>query len=216
VRLLQRAPGPWTVTIKRITTDPKKPETKVETSHAVELLTVPTFGAALRFGIGASYAAGEREWSTRTTADGTRLVSVRDTVFDPEFIVGIAPFFDRGGRSYFPNQNRVRFAPYFGVAVIGPNRAPAATLPVSFFRSAHLGFEVEFARYTSIALVATARSVPVPHPWLDDGALVGAATKPSDLTHLAPRFGVGIVLNLSPVYFNTLARYAASTKIPTN
>ena len=201
-RVAPRTPGAW-----HLDATWKTSASSGDVSHSqrLELITLKSFQGAIRVGVGFSAVANDRAYGIQQTGGQTYLRVEQPVNVAPELVVGYAWFTEAGGRSYYPRRFKVRPAPYFGVGVLSTNPRPSG-LPVAFFRSAHLGAELEIGKFSSVALVATARIIDRPKPWVAVDGLVTSTTN-ADLLRPAFSAGVGIIVNLSPLYFQTLSKY---------
>lgn len=209
-RLMPRQPGPWTLEVEQFTdgTDKdKNPITHTKRNDSLEAVTLRSYFGALRVGVGLSYIVNDRKFALEKFGDQARLTVVNNQIISPEFVVGFAPFLRPGGRVYYPNRFDVRVAPYFGISVLGASAAPTG-IPVSFFRSFHLGMEVETGRYASIAFVGSLRLIEIEQANRPVGSLFPNDT--TEATTLGVSGGVGIVLSFSPVYFKNVTQFATT------
>jgi len=177
----------------------------------IELVVLRSFAGSLRFGVAFGITRAQTDWGVQRI-DGATGVVVKEGAryFEPEFVLGFAPFFERGGRAYYPRRNRVRGAPYFGVGIVGPADEPGAPVPVGFLRSFYVGAEVEFTRGFSIALAGMLKRGAILSGVEQDEMLdwTEGAAQP-DITRPFPYLGVALVVNLSPVYFEAVKQHMA-------
>jgi hypothetical protein len=165
-----------------------------------ELVTLRSYGAGLRFGLGVAYGVDQSLYGVRTFGGVSTVYRTRRHVFTPEFVVGIAVFWRP--RTFVPRRLQVWApTPYIGVGVLGPSYV-AKPLPVDFFHSVHLGFDWQFSGFASLTVAVSIRGTRKLAPGLYSGAVV---PDPTDYLVGGVTAGPSIVLNLSPIYFRTLA-----------
>lgn len=211
VLLAPRTPGAMTIVFNR---QREVPETSTSTrsvredvrKDSVDLIVLKSFAGAIRFGVSFGFTPTQEAWGVEQLDDSAGVVVYGGTRwFEPEFVVGFAPFLERGGRTYYPRRRQVRAAPYFGVGIVGAAEDAGATVPVGFLRSLYAGVEVEFGRYFSVAIAAMAKRGSMLESGLEQGDLVDwSGDDPPDVTRSEPYGGVALVLNLSPVYFEVV------------
>ena len=165
---------------------------------AVQLIVEETFSGALRMGIAGIFGnAVDRTYRPYMHAGSGQyeIVSNESGPFDLEFVIGFAPFLERGGRGY-TSGSRFHFAPFVGVGVLSMGGEGHA----QWLKSIHLGLEWEPTPTFSIAFTGVLRRVTR----LREGAILGGPTGSSDSdvpTATRHELGMAVVLNLSPDFF---------------
>ncbi|MFN3184543.1 MAG: hypothetical protein ACE37F_21270 [Nannocystaceae bacterium] len=173
----------------------------------LEFIVERRYAGAFRIGLGFVFPWSDghrdREYAsiTRPNSSQAEIVATREGPMNYEFVVGFAPYvFDyiggRGGRSYASEHLADRasrgIAPYIGLGVV-----QVGDHGIDAFSSAHLGFEWEPQRNFSIAVTAMARRVKR----LGGGLRVGEPAPGSLPTRTTFRFGLGLIINFSPKFF---------------
>lgn len=199
-----RIPGDATITIKRGTEN---------TSPTLTLDTqVPSaYVGAIRLGISGLFGGARQSDFAVETLPGSaqpEVVQRSGRAFDTEFVLGFSLFLPdllhpNGGRIYGPRRNPFWYfipSPYIGVSLVGFSATNTVTPPGSIY----LGLEWELVRGVSIAPAVVFRNV---HR-LVDGVRVGqpwpSATGAPTLQRDQFDFGLGVVINISPSFFNIM------------
>jgi hypothetical protein len=165
---------------------------------AVQLIVEETFSGALRMGIAGIFGnAVDRTYRPYMHAGSGQheIVANESGPFDLEFVIGFAPFLERGGRGY-TSGSRYHFAPYVGVGVLSMGGEGHA----QWLKSIHLGLEWEPTPTFSIAFTGVLRRVTR----LRTGSVLGGPTGSADddvPTAMRHELGMAVVLNLSPDFF---------------
>ncbi|GEM_PF-4429591 len=177
--------------------------TEVGTSARVELVTDVRYIGAVRIGIGAGWVPGAAAYGER---DGV-LVEQSPGGFQPDtrIVVGYAPFFDPGGRSYTLGASEglsLKPAPYVGLGVLDPASVVSSSA-LAFLDAVYVGAEVELATQFSVALAGALQAGEGLQPGVVLGREVNDET---ELTQRVYRPGVALVVNLSPEFFRRVKK----------
>lgn len=170
---------------------------KGDRKRALELEVMPTYAGAIRLGVATVFdGAQDASFDVESFPGSSTSEIVGNTAgaFDAELVVGYAPFFEHGGRSYMDpvtiNPLSWRWAPYFGVGI-----GTEGENTFSLLKSLHAGVEVEPVQGFSIAATLVGRRVSR----LKDGFAIGQAYAGSDAPFAdGYSVGWGLVFNFSP------------------
>lgn len=193
---------------------PRKPGKSVDvviakngtTVRTSELEVVPVYIGAVRIGIAAGSAI-DQTFGTAIApgSDQTEIVvtSGATTTFQPELVVGFAPFlFTPRGRSYVTARKAIDLkyvAPYLGLGVASLDAE--ATVKFSLLKSVYLGAEYEMGRYASIGVAAQLRQVTRLATPYEVGGSIDGTTVPTT-TDYSP--GIAFFFNVSPDFFRVV------------
>lgn len=207
-----RVPGAASLTVKRdVATIPSTtPPTTTSTALTLDAHVPAAYVGAVRLGISGLFGGARQADYAVETAPGamqSEIVQRSGRSFDAELVLGFALFLGdllhpNGGRIYGPRRNPFWYlipSPFFGVSIVGVSGTTTVTPPGSIY----LGLEWEIARGISIAPTLVFRNV---HR-LVDGVQVGQpwpSTSPPTFQRDQFDAGFGLVINVSPAFFNVM------------
>jgi hypothetical protein len=205
---------PDTITLTELSFAPRKPGTSVDvtiskngkTVRTSELEVVAAYIGAVRLGI-AGGTAVEQTYGTAMAPGSDQsevvLTSGATTMFQPELVVGFAPFlFTPRGRSYVTTRDVIHpkyLAPFVGLGVATLDST--STVKFSLLKSVYLGVEYEMGRHASIGVAGQLRQVSrLTEPYVVGGAIDGT-TVPTTFDY-SP--GIAVFFNVSPDFFRVV------------